>query len=785
MRKSIMGKLKNQTLHIFLLLFIIVIITRIESTQDNEIILKNNLWAIQINLSSLEVKAKPKEHSEFPISIAQANLGPVQQLKQEESKAEWEFPEKGITAIIELQGTNLSVRIRSKEPQEFIWPIIQDTGKLKALIWPRWEGCYIPLDDKQWTDYLIESGEWNTLEGIGMPFGGLDCGDYILTYIITNPYNNEIRFNKTSEKLEARFTHNFPPNNAEREYGFLICLGENYSPIEPAKRFRSWLIEQGKFVTLKEKMKKIPKVERLLGAPHIYLWGDQILTRYDIYRKQWKPFCQRLIEQSAADKPSPGKRIKELMNQEQWNNVIEITKIDWPYDYIKREVTDELSRLLELPDFYDEASWKDVSLPDKAIDLVQRKRETLSLPELCRMNSLLLKAAYPDFMEEVDNWGDGVSVKMLKQIKEAGFDRMQFCLDGWSGVEKRPEVALIADQMGYLFGTYDSFHSIHDPALKGTDATWSTAQFDKELYETGAIVRKDGEKRGGFKKQGYKLSPIAARPYVEKRVNENMKKVPYNYYFVDCDAFGEVYDDYSPLHPATQAEDVRARNDRLAWIRDTYKVVIGSEGGSSYAAPVIHIAEGMFGPGFGWGDSDLKDKTSEYYLGSYFPPDGPAIFLKQVPLKEKYQYLYYDPRFRLPLYEIVFHDSVVTTNHWGNSSLKFKTVLDTVALTELLYQVPPLYHLNIDEFKKHKETIRKHYDFFSPLHRELGFSQMTDFAWLTPNRLVQRTVFDDKVEMVANFTEQPFKYQEIVIPSRGILTKERGSGKTKIFTPSP
>ena len=75
------------------------------------------------------------------------------------------------------------------------------------------------------------------------------------------------------------------------------------------------------------------------------------------------------------------------------------------------------------------------------------------------------------------------------------------------------------------------------------------------------------------------------------------------------------------------------------------------------------------------------------------PPEGPAIHIKQVPLKSNYMYLYYDPRFRLPLYQIVFHDSVITTNHWGAGSLKFENAIETLALLELLYNVPPLYHL--------------------------------------------------------------------------------------------
>lgn len=614
-------------------------------------VLNNHLWTVSIQPKTLQIIVQPKGRAAFRLSSAQTDLGAPHNLKHDAAQAHWEIPSRSVAISMRLAGNDLRVSIRSTRDGEFTWPIIREAKPLKALVWPRWEGCYIPLDDPKWIVHLVKYGEWNTLEGITMPFWGLDCGDYSLTCIITNPCNNRIVFSKTDGRLEARFTHEFTPNNAVKEYGFVIRLAGNPSPVEPARQFRKWLIESGKFVSMQEKMKRVPRASRLLGAPHVYLWGD------------------------------------------------------------------------------------------------------------------------------------GVSAKMLGQFEQAGFDRIMLCVEGVSSAAGRPEVAAPADKMGYLFGTYDSYHSMHSPSLRGTEATWDTAQFDQKLYDTGAIVRRDGTKIHGFKGVGCKLSPIAAWPYVKKRVGENMAKAPFNYYFLDCDAFGEVYDDYSPLHPATQAVDIAARVKRLAWISDTYHAVVGSEGGSSYAAPVIHVAEGMFGPSFGWGDPDLKDRKSRYHLGGYYPPGGPRVFVQQVPLKEEYRYLYYDPKFRLPLYETVFHDSVVSTNHWSCGSLKFTDVLDTVALTELLYQVPPMYHMNLDEFRKHRETMKKHFAFFSPLHRGLGFAQMTDFAWLTPDRLVQRTTFGDKAEMVANFGDHPFAYKGVNIPARSILARWPKTGKTQVFSP--
>jgi len=61
---------------------------------------------------------------------------------------------------------------------------------------------------------------------------------------------------------------------------------------------------------------------------------------------------------------------------------------------------------------------------------------------------------------------------------------------------------------------------------------------------------------------------------------------------------------------------------------------------------------------------------------------------------------------------------------------------------------------------------------------------MTDFAWLTPDRMVQRTVFGDQAEMVANFSEKDFMHREIVVPGRSILARWLGTGDTRIYTPA-
>ncbi len=377
-------------------------------------------------------------------------------------------------------------------------------------------------------------------------------------------------------------------------------------------------------------------------------------------------------------------------------------------------------------------------------------------------------------------WGDGLSSKMIQRLSDAGLDRLWLGSASWSGLGEDPALISKAISAGYLIGPYDSFHSIHSP--KEAD-TWETAQFDAQLYETGPVVLEDGTKKTGFKHKGYILSPLAARPAVEKRVSQLMSQFHCNSWFIDCDATGEVFDDYSPLHPATQADDMNARLSRLAWIRDTFKVVIGSEGGSSYAAGTIHFAHGIMTPVIGWGDPDLTTRSSPYYLGGYYPPEHPAVFFKQVPMKEEYRHIYADPRSRLPLYQTVFHDSIVTTHQWGYGSLKFTDEDHARELLELLYNVPPLYHLTLAEWARRDKSIKAHYEFFSPLHRKAALVPMTDFSWLTADHRVQRTVFENTLEMTANFGHDPFTDGTLHIPAQSILARWIDTGESHLFSP--
>ncbi|MCY3740005.1 MAG: hypothetical protein OXH00_03185 [Candidatus Poribacteria bacterium] len=749
------------------------------SAASETVRLSNDVWTVDIATQSLAVKAYPVESEiAVPISAAQPGFGDVAEFTQNDNTVSWRIADRFLTVRFELIGESLSVEFiqdkRTNEALNLTWPVIEDFESLRGYILPLFEGSYVPKNDIKWQDFLSERGPINTTAGLSMPFWGLDLTDRTLTYILTNPFNNQIRFNKTAApSLGMEVSHTFTSNWEQRRYGLHISLGAA-SPIAPAKQYRHWLQQNAEFVSFAEKIEKTPAAEKLLGAAHVYLWGGKLLSQYDV--TDWQTFATRLSGDSGV-----ARQMWARLNAEAQKAIREIAQSAHPSKYVRRVVSRAISEQLEKPDFYNPNLWTEIPLTSETETLISRDAPTLSLTEVYRRNCLLFYAAFSDTLRHPDEWGDGLSVKLLEQFAENGLDRLWLGADSWQDGFRHPTAVAKAKELGYLVGPYDSYHSIHHPNEKDT---WETAQFDLSLYESGAIVNADGTKSRGFKKKGYHLSPLVAQPYVENRVNGIVEQMPsdFNTWFIDCDAYGELYDDYSASHPATQLDDMRARLARISWIRDTHNMVVGSEGGAAYSAATLHFAHGMTLPVIGWGDPDMKSKTSSYYVGGYWPPEGPAIHIKQVPLKPNYLYHYYDPRFRLPLYQIVFHDSVITTHHWGSGSLKFKNAIGTLALLEQLYNVPPLYHLNMAEFSKHKAWIKRHYAFFSPLHRQIGGQAMTDFEWLTSDRQVQRTEFGDTVEIFANFRTDAFEYEGIKIPTRSVVARWIGTGKIEVFS---
>lgn len=675
----------------------------------------------------------------------------VTNLIKTDSLISWLIPGRHISVRVQKKENYLDVTIKADTQQKFIWPKVNAPNYMLPFA----EGKYIPANDPSWQAFLKDQTE-KFLEFFSMPFFALDKAHYTILYIVKNPFNNQVRFT-AAPAVGFSIIHDFTSIDKEKTYGFRVYVTDT-DPVTASMVYKQYVKEQGRFKTLKEKALENPNVRKLYGAPQIYLWTYGAIAKNDI---NWKS-----LNASLAAHEQFFKWVSQVMKIYGQNDAA--TELNEVYqqcktrgittDYQKRAIVRALNMALTFPKLYNPNLF---SYHDQSSNV-----ESLSEQKVYAFNKKFLKSILKNAIDAPDHWGKE-NVDMLSDMYQSGIKKAWICFPDWGDGLMNPAIVERASQLGYLVAPYDSYNSIQQKE----DWTWRSTWFpDSTLYNNATITNASGKKISGFLGRGRQLNPTLSMPSVKQRVAAILSdQIPYNSWFVDCDAFGEVFDDYTPGHITTEKEDFKARNNRMEYIGKEVKMVIGSEQGNDFSANAIAFAQGMEMPVFNWDDPDLRENTnSPYYLGGYWSPSGgiPPIYSKVVPIKPVYRDIYINPQFSLPLFRLVYNDAVITTAHWESGSLKIKNEVGTRMLAELLYNTPPLYHLDQATWKLNKKLIVKYIKTWSALHQKAVHLPMTGFNTLTSNRMVQQTVFGKVLKVTVNFSKTDATIGRKTIPGR-------------------
>lgn len=355
--------------------------------------------------------------------------------------------------------------------------------------------------------------------------------------------------------------------------------------------------------------------------------------------------------------------------------------------------------------------------------------------------------------------GEGKSLAMLDELDRLGIKHLIINYDaspaqGSANIEK--DYIYKAEGMGYLIGPYDSFDNAQNP--KTSDSITST--WPNRLWSGACIRNANGSLLTGFANRGCYLSSEALRLRESKEKNvanqvEKMLDKGDNALFLDCDAAYPFYDDYSKQHPMTRGQDLNNRLERMRFIRSTQKIVLGSETGLSWANSMLAYNNGAFLAFSAAFRSALQE--DKMHFGVWWPDYASKVLFKAYNAPDEFIRAAYNPVYRLPLYEAVFHDSIITTDHWELHELKIPAIRKTKALLQNLYNIPPNWVLDLKALQKNKKYFVDYYNFFSPLHQMAGLEALATFDWLTEDRLVQRTQFGNRLSLIANFSNKSYE----------------------------
>ena len=345
------------------------------------------------------------------------------------------------------------------------------------------------------------------------------------------------------------------------------------------------------------------------------------------------------------------------------------------------------------------------------------------------------------------NW-DEDKVALCREMKALGMDRAL-----WSSGGSPQEVAAI-NALGYLTSRYDIFQDVYPP-----DAP---AWLNKAGWPQDLVWLPNGDWMKGWadiqKKpdgtqvvyQGGVINSQRGLARAKLTVPADLKMTPYGCRFIDTTTASPWREDYNPAHPLTRSQDRHYKMALLDFCSGQEKLVVGTETGIDPSVPFVDYYEGMMS------------------LGPYRLPDSGRDLMDYKTPTSDFLKFQVGPFYRIPLWELVYHDCVVAGWYWGDSTNKEPEAWDKRDLFNSLYGTPPLFLFDRAVWEKNKDHFARTYRTVCPLVRRLGYDQMLSHAFLTPDHTVQQTRWASGATVTVNFGDKPYTLRRgVVIPAGG------------------
>lgn len=371
-----------------------------------------------------------------------------------------------------------------------------------------------------------------------------------------------------------------------------------------------------------------------------------------------------------------------------------------------------------------------------------------------------------------DVWGDG-SLRFARETSAAGVAKMLQHTSGSEGVRRdiTPDDMKAINALGYLTSTYDVYADILplDPGQEPTP--------HRDRIPESVALRADGQRMTAWltwdKKQYMKRCPALWKGVAERVIPKDLALFPYIGRFIDVITAENLYECYDPAHPLTRTAKREDNAAMLRYVR-SLGLVVGSEHGRWWAVPHVDYIEGMMSGGFAsWPAGHLmrpktKDEKFEGGTGARYPS------------WDVYAKWGIGHEYRIPLWELVFHDCVVSTWYWGDSSDFLLAAAPEItpkkdAFNILYGTMPMMWAGRNGSWPSARDIFLRTYRKVSKVQEAVAAAEMVSHRFVTADRAVQETLFADGTRVVVNFGEKPYTAtvggRAHVLPQNGFAVK--------------
>ena len=336
--------------------------------------------------------------------------------------------------------------------------------------------------------------------------------------------------------------------------------------------------------------------------------------------------------------------------------------------------------------------------------------------------------------------------RIADEMKALGLDRVL-----WNSFEgETTEDCAYLKKIGYHVGTYECLRDVFHKGLLTVADPKDFVRAARFLPIADEITRieRDGSFAHAWKipdKAG-KMHPMHALcdamglEMCRRFIAPEVKEIGYDSRLMDVQACGGPRACFSKTHPCTQREALEALRREHRYMCDDLRQITGVEVGTEMLADAYHYSEGLtscphvFRKELCW---RYKDR---------------ALYGKDVPRETRE--ILHNPRYRIPLWELVYHDCTVSYYYWADSTMMYPELTLVKDLFCILYGLPPVYSMNVSTWNRLKGDVAASYRRAVPVARRTMFSRMTEFEILSADRMVQRTRFANGLTVTVNFADQ-------------------------------
>jgi hypothetical protein len=372
-------------------------------------------------------------------------------------------------------------------------------------------------------------------------------------------------------------------------------------------------------------------------------------------------------------------------------------------------------------------------------------------------------------------WDNAREVSFAKEMKTSGIDKAFILWDANHVPYPEKDYDNRLKELGYASGVYELFSDLKltDTIMRPFDEK-GPMRFSRTSYPGlfNKLVTRAKEGKTYSNQFGHTSCPSVMRPEMTKRIERELKEYPHESYFLDVYQANGLFECYSKEHPLTRKQFAEEIIKNYKFVEDNYNTYQGGEWGADFTGSSSVYNHGMMtlqGPLW---SGNPKKRATIYYDGGWGNNARPQAMIGTRVAHDKYLKYSVNEYLRVPLFELVYHDAVVSSWRWEDGNQSAPEIWWKKDLFNMLYGSAPLWSLDRSLWGKYKNTFIESYNNVCHWLQKIGYDELISHQFVSADHKVQESIFSSGKRIVVNFGREPYNLDGQVINAKGFLIFE-------------